>query len=376
LDQQNGYNYIRVTHRRVIGNPATDVVTNYVGWVNDADVTALAASGPVLDNLVMAGSRYLTGVHYYTSGTADYDVTVDNAYREAYSDGSCVTFTTSVNISIPVQVLPPINPATEDHTKSAVYTNLVATITAAKLLDQSITASTDCTHPISGHQLAAGGVQSINNILMYNVASAATVIMEDFIDEVYRLEVAAYNAQASLPGGTIGNWDSTLSRAGGGALFVYNERLVGKGVLANGGNFGGIVNGPPGNVDYSGIAGLLTYYRRYHNNSGGSHSNFNLTILGSGTIVTSAAPLGANANVFVEIKLPGKTGWCKLTPYLSNPLPDGSGVLSGVFDSSLDAINQVTFGTAFVANGESMVIRITADAAWTGYLETMSVAWV
>ena len=54
---------------------------------------------------------------------------------------------------------------------------------------------------------------------------------------------------------------------------------------------------------------------------------------------------------------------------------DGDGCLEGSLDSSLNATNTVTFGTQFVADDEYVVLKIEADAAFTGYVSQITVSW-
>ena len=54
---------------------------------------------------------------------------------------------------------------------------------------------------------------------------------------------------------------------------------------------------------------------------------------------------------------------------------DGDGCLDGSLDSSLNATNSGTFGTQSVGANEYVVVKIEADAAWTGYISSMSISW-
>ena len=54
---------------------------------------------------------------------------------------------------------------------------------------------------------------------------------------------------------------------------------------------------------------------------------------------------------------------------------DGDGCLEGSLDSSLNATNTATFGTQSVGASEYVMIKIEADASFTGYISSMSVSW-
>ena len=63
------------------------------------------------------------------------------------------------------------------------------------------------------------------------------------------------------------------------------------------------------------------------------------------------------------------------TDFATGQVGDNAGCLVGNLDNSLNAINTVTFGTQFVAANEYVVIKIKADASFTGYVNSMTVSW-
>jgi len=376
-DQRNGWNFVKIIHD-ISGN---QTITNYVEWVVDNNPVAPTAPSGSLHTINLTGLKYLTGIKYYTGGTALYTTAISGAYRNAYSSGNAVTFTNSTNISFSNQALSGITIGVDDENKVEQINNKLGTITATKLLPGAITASINCTKPIGGN-LVNGGVSTIGGILLNNQNANSTVLRDEFRDENYRLEASNYDLQADIP---VSGWDSTTNRSGSAdlPLVVFNECLKALPHLPNsgGGNgdFSGFINGPSGNVDYSDFSGSLTYYRRFINNTGGSRSNFDLQITGSGTWNTNSSSLGANNNFLIEVKLPEKTGWNVFTPFqqLGDPqIPnDGAGILNGAFDSTLPATNKGTFGTVFVSDGDYIVLRITANHNWTGEICDIRLIW-
>ena len=134
-------------------------------------------------------------------------------------------------------------------------------------------------------------------------------------------------------------------------------------------------------IDYSGITtGLRKFYRYFQNNSGGSKSNFSLTINGNGTIVDQQTSLSGN-NIHVLIKLPTtsnsfETGWMDLAvAFATNQTENGDGCLDGTLDSSLNADNNATFGVESVGSNEYIVVKVEADASWSGNISSMSISW-
>ena len=381
-DQGNGWNYARVVH--TIGS--TDTTCNYVEWVNDevGAGIAMGSSGDALTGLSMTGTKNLSGVKYNTAGTAKYAITITNAYRNVYSTNQ-ITFGGS-NTSVSSQNIPAIDHAGgEDETKSIVLSNLTATITGDPLLNGTISVNTSVPHPLKSN-LSGVGTQSIGGILLYNLSDTSTTTSETFRGESYRISSGSYNAQANVTDAA-NTWNSTTSLATVDGMLFYNSRLYSPNQGGISGDFrniadgGSLANGPSSNVNYSGISsGLRTFYRYFQNTSGGSKSNWSLTINGSGTIVSQPTTLNSS-RIHVLAKLPTtastfETGWMDLAvAFATGQTGNAAGCLDGSLDSSLNATNSGTFGTQSVGANEYIVIKIEADAAWTGYISSMSISW-
>ena len=372
-DQVLGWNYAKVVHSLASG----DFNTNYVEWVNDPDNNALAAAGSALDTLSMVGDLRMSGVKYHTAGSAQYRVRVTNAYKNVYSTSN-ITFT-ETNCTIPNQSMPS---AGNDEDKVLHLTGS-ATINANSLLNGSITAKVNVSHPLKSN-LSNAGTQSISGLLLWGYSNNSTVLSETFRRENYRIISGTYANQASVTSG--GNtWDGSVHMSGSGGhsdgMLFYNQRLYAPKQGANSSNFGGISNGPGDNVNYSGITtGQRTFYRYFQNNSGGSKTGCTLTINGSGTIVDSGTSLNTS-RIRVFLKIPTTsggqaTGWMDLADAFSTgQVSDNHGCLEGSLDSSLNAANTATFGTQFVADDEYICVRVEADASFTGYISQMTVSW-
>ena len=375
-DQRQGWNYARVC--QVVGLSTT--CTNYVEWVNDSDANTLSVSTSALSSLTMSGNVVLSGVKYYTGGTAAYTVSVLNAYRNVYSNSN-ITFSTS-NCSVSSQTFPSIGVG-EDHTKTLSIT-AIATINVSALLNASISVSANVPHPIKSN-LSGAGLQSINNILMWAYTNNSTLLAENFRHEAYRLISGNYNSQSNVTNAS-NTWDSNISVASSTSgytdgLIFYNSRLYAPKMGSNSGNFAAITYSPGSNVNYSGItSGARTFYRYFQNSSGGSKTGFSLVLNGSGTIIANGSSL-STSNFKVYVKLPQtsssqSTGWMDLaTAFSTGQVGDNAGCLAGSLDDSLNATNTVTFGTQFVAANEYVVIKIKADASFAGYVNSMTVSW-
>jgi hypothetical protein len=369
--QREGWNFARVVH--TIG--AVDYTSEYVEWFVDADANALSVSSSSLNNLSMAGSSFLSGVEYHTSGGAQYSISVANAYRNTHSAGS-VTFNTT-NVSVASQAIPAIG--ADDYTKALTLSNIAATINSTSILDGALSVSANVPHPVKSDLTAAGG-QSISGILLYSLADNSTVLNETFRGEDYRLDSGAYANQAAVTGAS---WNSQSSIAGSADLLVHDQKLMYPTQGANSGNFSTIANGPAGNVDYSSEAGDKEYYRKFQNNSNSSKTTFTLSINGSGsTIVPSGGSLSAT-NIKVFVKLPStsnsqSTGWMDIaSAFTTGNTGDNDGAFSGSFNNTPSGTNSntITFGSVFAAHNDYIMIKVVAGQSWTGYLSNIEVDW-
>ena len=383
-DQREGWNYLRVVHT----SSTFDRTTNYVAWVNDSNSNPLTPSGEALDTLAMTGDLRLSGVKYHTGGTAEYRVAVSNAYRNVYT-ATNISYTVT-NGSIPSVPMPTISVGSEDETKVLHLTGTL-TVDGTSILNSSIAAGVDVSHPLKSN-LSDGGNQSIGGILAYNRANNSTTTSETFRRENYRLDsgsLSSYGAQADVT--DAGNaWNSTSSLLTVDGLLFYNQRLYSPidGDIPNNGDFSTIANGPAANVDYSGISGARTFFRYFTNTGAASQTNFRLSFTGdtSTRIVPSTTAL-SSTRIHVFVKLPTTstamaTGWLDLGAATANDpaqLNDFDGAYVGTpAAGGLEVNNDThegTFVTQTVEQNENLVIKIVADASWTGYLSALSIAW-
>ena len=385
-DQRNGWNYARVKHVK----GGITVNTNYVEWVNDNNSDALTTSNNAL-TYTGVGSTTLSGVTYYTSGQGQYQVHVDNVYKYVY-DSSQITFTTSnagtsSNVSFAVASInkPAINTGAGDtHTKQ-IQVNETGNITADFILGGSVTCGVNVTHPLKAN-LANQGTANQTGILQYNLANNSTSVLETFRRENFRLIGGAYVNQASVVNGA-NVWNSSTKMIAGNAshadgLQFYNQRLYSptntlySGDFRNSSGGGSINNGPDNNPDYSGETGTKTFYRRFQNTTGATKHDAIIEIQGVGTIVNNASALNGN-KLKVYIKLPNngsqETGFLDLaSEFVLGSYADNNGAHTAngslSFDATLNATNRIVLGTVGIVNNDYIVMKVVADATWTGYI--------
>ena len=377
-DCRDGWNYVRVT--QLVGATPRPLVNFYGDFVRDANVTVTSFTAESMSGFTGSGSKYISGVQYFTGGSASYTVTINNLYRNTwYSASDAITY---ANNGTPLQAITNDSLGNSGgNTSLAVTPSKTVNInTTGTLLNptsgSTITVRTTARRTVQASATSTGG--SVTNILLDNVAASSTQTQEDFNDEVYRL---VSNSNFDLTGTAVtGTWTSSNSIADAGSagyndgLQVYNGTLVIPSV-----NFSTIANGPAGNPNYStGVTGARTYYRFFNMTS--ARSNFTLTVSGTATPRAYSYSMTNNTNdIKIAIKLPNSggegTGWMDVTALFATAVwTDGSGcLLSGSF--AMNSARTITVGTK--STGSSTVsgkvfLRITVPQGWTGNLTTVS----
>lgn len=387
LDQRNGWNYLRVSHQV---SPSLTRVTNYFEWLNDAETTVVTFSGSALRDLTLTGSRYLSGVRYYTGGSALYDISFQNAYKNTYnSSSSAISHPTTFNCSVVDASLP----STTDQNKVVNIVGKQVVISPEsqnRILGGDISVSTRVLRTVQNaatSSLTSGGWK----ILLDNNTSLATALIEDFEGEGYR-QKSSLNIQSLSygPGVNSGpaNWDSTEPLSDG--LLVYQGALQYPLQGLSGGDFRNTADGNPngptlpggysGNPNYSSMSGEKVYLRYF--NTGNAKQNFILNITSTQTNFVAASNRGnlTGNNVTLEILAPnltvddaGQVEWkdC-VTPYT---IDSDIGAYGATYGSSIPTNWGVTLGTKSTANSAfTVVVRITASQSWVGKISHITLS--
>jgi hypothetical protein len=420
--QRTGWNYARVIH--TVGG--SDRETNYIEWVNDPDSNALASAANGLSIFGDNSFSYLSGVKYFNSPSGSILTRVSNVYKNVYSDSaSAISFTALSNATASKLVQSGSGLSTTKTTNSAtdslqtlstsvdsqnelLHTSGTINFTRSKSLPGTYTTAYSCAgamvfvHPLKSNLTIP--TQTTTNLLVWTPSDTSNANTEEyFTGEAYRLVSGSYTAQTDVSGGSK-VWNSQRSMNDVGSysehstgLLIYDTYLVPPKDGGSSGDFrnhdeGGGVESPAGNVNYS--SGVLTnatrdYFRSYKNNTSNDLSSVSIVVYGNATLKgrvgANQGSLGANTNIYVEVGIPGKTGFLDLgrpSAGAGNYL-DGDGCLSGDIDAAIDgagATNTCTFngrtvdGTVSTA-GEYLVIRISASKDWTGHIDRISVDW-
>jgi hypothetical protein len=419
--QRTGWNYARVIH--TVGG--SDRNTNFIEWVNDPESTALSSSSG-LSTFGDNSHSYISGVKYFNSPSGSILTAVSHIYKNIYSDSnSAISFTSLTQCSAVKIVQAGLGLSATKTTSAAVDSlqtlatstnsqNEVLHVTGtinfsqAKSLPGTRTTAYSCgaamvfDHPLKSNHTTA--TQSTTNLLVWTPSDTSNLnTNEYFTGETYRLVSGSYTAQSDVAGGS-NNWNSQRSmndqdsypeHATG--LLVYDTYLCPPKDGGSSGDFrghseGGSIESPVGNVNYS--SSVLTnairdHYRKFQNNTTNDLPAINITLYGDANLVASSGAantgaLGSNKNIFIDVSIPGKTGFLDLAKPTagSGNVSTGDGCLSGDIDQSIDsngAINRCTFNgvtvDGTVSGAEYIIIRVTASKDWTGYLEQIAVSW-
>jgi hypothetical protein len=376
-----GWNYARVKH--VVG--ATTKTTNYVTWVNDPSASNAANdvnfTEEILANLSLSGTNYISGVKYFTAGTAEYTASFENAYINVYSSAADAISYNETNINtVSSEVMPALSGA-DPATKTVTLNKGITLPSNTRILNSNIAISTTVKKPLRSNVTSTS--LTSGSFLYNNESNTSTLTSETFRKENYRVKAADYATQGSVPttSGNTGYWEDGSFNLGNvdlsseNGLLVYNRILISptNGTYSlNGGDFdGAVTNGPASNADYSGIASStnLTFYRIFKNTTGGTVFSFNLNIQGTGTLVASPA----SGNQFkMEFRLPTNSTTGFGTTWIDGT--NGSYVV-GTLDTSLDLTNEYTTLTQGISNNDYIVVRVTARGDWTGFIDAMSVTF-
>ena len=374
-----GWNYMRVIHN--FGG--SDKTTNYIEWINDpsGSVNNLAASNGRIEDISLVGSKFLSGVEYNTDATAKYKVDLSNLYQNVYqASGTPISFTVGNSSTPSAQSVPAIdNGAGEDSTKVLSVTASLD-VNTDSLVSGAVTANVTATHPLKSTLSNGGSATTGNGFLIDNRTLASTATSEKFHDETYRKASGSYDTQASVTTGA-NEWNSRNHMTSSGAaghtdgLLLFNQRLYSPvdGDVPSGGNFSGLSNVASGQPDYSGVTGTRTFFRVLSNSSGVTKRDIKIETTKDSTTFNNSSLSTANAHLYV--KIPGQTGWMDASQnFVYGRVDTDKGALISGASNDVDSGNNthhLTFGTASVANGQHIMIKIEADESWAGYISQM-----
>lgn len=374
-DMRSGYNTFVVRHEYATGQYRDSQTYE---WVVDSNTTATTYSAESLANLAMTGSRYLSGVNYNTGGTVNYNVSIANPYRNTYSSSAAAVNYNGTNVTITDEALPAMTTEADGY----VATNKVATVSATRLLNGSLTVSTTLDRTVQSDVTSTGA--SVSGILVDNTADSSTVTSLTFNGEGRRINTGLSLTSTSYGSGAAGSqpsaWVSTNSLVGADAnhntgLQVYNGTLIYPKT-----NFSTITNGPAGNVNYSAAAGNRTFLGFFYDAA--AHSNFRFNVTATSTSFVSVATGPSANNLTFEVLAPNTTQngagtieWKDAVTAFTSV--NSIGCYASTYGSTIPTNWGCTIGTRNTStSGNVIVVRITASAAWTGSISSVVITWL
>ena len=414
-DQRNGWNYARVIHSVAGSNRAT----NYIEWVNDNDSSTMSADNVTISNFSGSNNLFhLSGIRYYTHCTASLYARFVNSYRDVYSaDAAAISVVNTTNVNVQNVIASGTLLTDKKVTASSTTMPALSTTAGSELTNLNLTASLvfSSADSLPENAASAGGALKVkhplksdvttatktkSNFMVFSSSDNSNLYTEEYFSgEKHRIISGSYTTQGQVSAGT-GSWDSTKSVNDVGnsnyysGLIVYDGHLVTPLTGGNSGDYrsvadGGSLQGPNGNVNYSSpTVGRREYFRGFENNTVNDVAQVTITIRGNATIKALSGPnsgsLGANDNIHVECKVPGKTGWLDTARASAGAgnISDGDGALSGDLTGAVvasGAENICTFNGQTVngtgSSEEYIAVRITAHKSWTGYLDRITVAY-
>jgi hypothetical protein len=384
----NGYNYIYIKHKNL---PEFNRVLSRVEFIIDDDITPTGFSGSTVTSL-LSGSKYISGINYYTGGSIKYDTQISNLYRNTYYSGiDAITFNDiSPTSSLIIQSTYSLPNCSGNEAKNLVLSTdlgggsaLTFSVipTGLRIIDDSILINTTAKRTIQG--TATGGIGSLDNILLDNVVTASSDLNEYFDTEYWRLKSNNnYNNFSQI---STNSWGSTYSlieqiepgysdglQVIGGQLTYPTIDFSVIGTSSTNLNFGVTMS------NYSQLSGYKTYIRWFKQTSP-TVGNFSMIINGHDSVFVSKSTFLTGNNVWVEMKAPGnlstETGWMDCyVDFQTNQWGDGMGCRSEAIGSGRDFGTKwgLTIGTKNTVNTNGYILlKITVGPLYTGYISSI-----
>ena len=383
----NGYNYIYIQHKKT---PEFNRILSRVEFIIDDDTTPTGFTGSTITSL-LSGSKYLSGIEYYTGGSIKYDTQISNLYRNTYYSGSdAITFNDiSPTSSLIIQSTYSLPNCSGNEAKNLVLStdlgggsSLTFSVipSGLRIIDDSILINTTAKRTIQGTQ--TGGSISLDNILLDNVIITSTDLNEYFDTEYWRLKsnnnynnysqilTNSWGSTYSLISGT--GYDDGLQVIGGQLTYPSIDFSTMGSTSSTNLNFGLTMS------NYSTLSGNKTYIRWFKQTSP-TVGNFSMIINGYDSVFVSKSTVLTDNNIWVEMKAPGnlsnETGWLDCyVDFQTNQWGDGMGCRSDAIGSGRNLGTKwgLTIGTKNTVNTNGYILlKITVGSLYTGYISSI-----
>ena len=433
--QRSGWNYARVIHR--IG--ASDTLTNYVQWVVDPSGSTdnTAAGNAVISNLGHTSIYYQSGIGYFAANpTGSFSFSGSNFYSNVHSnEAAAISFPTTTNCQITnikatgtgiatfnsgvsSCAMPSLNNSTDCELTEIYITGTVAYDGSSTSISgglgqftaANVSVSGRILHPLKSNRTTA--TRTKNAVMRYSGSLGSTTLTnnEYFNTEDYRIVSGNYANQAALTSSS-NTWNPqthmNAANAHGDGLVSAAGKLISPFQIGNAGDTrnvdqSGALQAPAGNPDYSTLTtATRTYYRLFRYTGVSTVAAPTLTLYGDATLVSkdNTSPyhgaLGGNKNCTVELKVAfdpnfsgaddKSTAWTDCGKIINESeninTDDGAGIRTGAStgeDVTIDGGGlalSLSLGAFRIQQNQYFVIKVSADKAWTGYIDRIQVAY-
>ena len=385
--QRKGYNVIRVRHEYSSGQFRD---SQYIDFVVDDSTATTSYASDALSALSLTGSNKISGVNYHTGGTANYAVTISNAYKNTYSSGATPISFTGTNCSASSQAM--ISMTSEND--SIALSNVPVTLSVStRLLNGSISMYTSVDRTINSNE-ANSTAKTISGILIDKVTDTSNATTEYFDGELYRIHTGLVLTDTAYGSGGQASsytWDSAQNLISGSAthnagLLISNSRLTYPKNTSHitgitNGDFSSVTNGPAGNPNYSTATGNRTYLRYFYTSTAKSNFRLNLSVTNTSFVSVASGPSGNNLTL--EVLAPNTTvngsavvTW-KDAMVAHSGLDTDVGCYAGTYGSTVPTSWGCTLGAKNTStSGGVIVVRITASENWTGSIDSITLTWL
>jgi hypothetical protein len=407
-----GYNYIRIIHTGTTFSRQT----NFLEWVYDNDASNIALTSTTgLTNPTFGGSKFISGVKYYTGGTIQYQATVTNVYKNIYSTSTtAIDFFGKDNLgamsnldvtgagiinrtSSLLQTLPILNSGATNPQNTNISVLATFNINPSVLLGNvgligRLRSSFSLTHPFTS-QGFSGGQSTLTGLMIYPTIQVSTGNNETFDGEVDRLEARNYASltYSNVNSGTY-TWTSSQNIVSGNAqhntgLLVFNGELMYPNATyltsqygITTGNFGGVTYSPAGNPNYTSASLSRDYYRKFKSATGTTQSTltFNITHTGTNTDFLTNGSTGGTVSSnnlkfeFLIMRSGGAIhGWSN--PFASSGNPDGIANTASSHSAGVTTVSCTLSTIPRVALNDIVIVRIITSSSYSNRIQNLAI---
>lgn len=352
-DLVQGENSVYIMHTGMTGSTNQTTNTFIVFYDTNVNVRPIAGVPTVAEN-TLSSAKYLSGVRYYSSAdTFNLNCSIAGVFNNTYH-GIPMLFTNTMGFANEVidwddmRISGPSNPPVTGN--SFLYTESAKPITEQYIYTINGVVSVQGRDPFGSGAISASS--SVNRLVNTYVNMSTTVI-EEFVDEQYRLPSGPVqgtslplNAWDIIPSPT-GNWVSATRLVNGEAQ-CYNNGLY----YPRNNYTSGYLPSTGQTADYTAFTGNQYYVRCVPAAVPSSSGSIQLVGWALGTLLDISE--GGTPTAVVEIKIPGVTPagiWWNLGKSFGN----GNGCR---ISSNADTFTYST-GTESTAGPNMIIIRIT-----------------